>query len=140
DENLDIKKKVFANVDQYRKEDKLVTSNTSGISVEAMIEDSSADMKSHFLRTHLFNPPRYLKLLEVIPTQHTDPDLLAFVKRFGEDVLGKGVVEAKDTPNFVGNRIGTYGLQITVQEMLRHGLSVGEVDSITGPLIGRPKS
>lgn len=139
-ENLDIKKKVFANVDQYRKEGTLVTSNTSGISVEAMIEDCSADMKAHFLGTHFFNPPRYLKLLEVIPTQHTDPDVLAFVKRFGEDVLGKGVVEAKDTPNFVGNRIGTYGLQITVQEMLRHGLSVGEVDSVTGPLIGRPKS
>src|SRR5699024_5091847 len=139
-ENLDIKKKVFADVDQYRKAGTLVTSNTSGISVEAMIEDCSDDMKAHFLGTHFFNPPRYLKLLEVIPTQHTDPEVVEFVKRFGEDVLGKGVVEAKDTPNFVGNRIGTYGLQITVQEMLRHGLSVGEVDSITGPLIGRPKS
>src|SRR5699024_3553517 len=139
-EDLEIKKKVFVTLDEYRKEVTIVTSNTSGISVEAMIEDCSANMKAHFLGTHFFNPPRYLKLLEVIPTQHTDPDVLAFVKRFGEDVLGKGVVEAKDTPNFVGNRIGTYGLQITVQEMLRHGLSVGEVDSITGPLIGRPKS
>src|SRR5699024_10663868 len=102
--------------------------------------DCSEDMKKHFLGTHFFNPPRYLKLLEVIPTKHTDPDVLTFMKRFGEDVLGKGVVEAKDTPNFIGNRVGTYGLQITVQEVIRAGLTIGEVDSITGPLIGRPKS
>ena len=139
-ENLDIKKQVFANVDKYRKAGSIVSSNTSGISVEAMIEDCSDDMKAHFLGTHFFNPPRYLKLLEVIPTQHTDKDVLGFMKQFCEDKLGKGVVEAKDTPNFVGNRIGTYGLQITVKEMLKAGLSIGEVDSITGPLIGRPKS
>src|SRR5699024_2435364 len=139
-ERLDIKKQVFANVDTHRKQGTIVTSNTSGISVEAMMEDCSEDMKKHFLGTHFFNPPRYLKLLEVIPTIQTDPDVLTFMKRFGEDVLGKGVVEAKDTPNFIGNRIGTYGLQITVQEMLKAGLTIGEVDSITGPLIGRPKS
>lgn len=139
-ERLDIKKQVFANVDTHRKPGTIVTSNTSGISVEAMIEDCSEDMKKHFLGTHFFNPPRYLKLLEIIPTKDTDPDVVAFMKQFGEDVLGKGVVEAKDTPNFIGNRIGTYGLQITVQEMLNAGLTIGEVDSITGPLIGRPKS
>ncbi|MFZ3576730.1 3-hydroxyacyl-CoA dehydrogenase NAD-binding domain-containing protein [Virgibacillus sp. DJP39] len=139
-ENLDIKKKVFANVDKYRKKGSIVSSNTSGISVEAMTEDCSADFREHFLGTHFFNPPRYLKLLEVIPTKATDPEVLSFMKTFGEDVLGKGVVEAKDTPNFIANRIGTYGLLVTVQEMLKGGYSVGEVDSVTGPMIGRPKS
>src|SRR5690625_3062168 len=103
-ENLNIKKQVFSRVDEFRSEGTIVSSNTSGISVEAMIEDCSEDMKKHFLGTHFFNPPRYLKLLEVIPTKHTDPDVLAFMKQFGEDVLGKGVVEAKDTPNFIANR------------------------------------
>lgn len=139
-ENLEIKKQVFANVDKHRKKGSIVSSNTSGISVEAMIEDCSEDMKKHFLGTHFFNPPRYLKLLEVIPTSHTDPDVLEFMKVFGENVLGKGVVEAKDTPNFIANRIGTYGLLITLREMLEQGFSIGEVDSVTGPLIGRPKS
>ncbi|WP_082233473.1 3-hydroxyacyl-CoA dehydrogenase/enoyl-CoA hydratase family protein [Halobacillus massiliensis] len=139
-ENLDIKKKVFAQVDQHRKKGSIVSSNTSGISVEAMCEDCSDDFKKHFLGTHFFNPPRYLKLLEVIPTKQTDPQVLKFIKQFGEDVLGKGVVEAKDTPNFIANRIGTYGLLVTVREMLKGGYSVGEVDSVTGPMIGRPKS
>ncbi|GIO23723.1 3-hydroxyacyl-CoA dehydrogenase/enoyl-CoA hydratase family protein [Oceanobacillus sp. J11TS1] len=139
-ENLEAKKALFKKVDKYRKEGTIVSSNTSGISVEAMIEDSSKDMQEHFLGTHFFNPPRYLKLLEVIPTEKTKPEVLSFMKTFGEDVLGKGVVEAKDTPNFIANRIGTYGLLVTVQEMQKQGLGVGEVDSITGPLIGRPKS
>lgn len=139
-ENLDIKKRVFEQVDQYRKQGSIVSSNTSGISVEAMVEGRSDDFKKNFLGTHFFNPPRYLKLLEIIPTQYTCPDVLSFVKTFGEDILGKGVVEAKDTPNFIANRIGTYGLLVTVQEMLRGGYSVGEVDSVTGPLIGRPSS
>ncbi|MYL49046.1 3-hydroxyacyl-CoA dehydrogenase [Halobacillus litoralis] len=139
-ENLDIKKKVLADVDRYRKKGAFVSSNTSGISIEAMSEDCSEDFKAHFLGTHFFNPPRYLKLLEVIPTKHTSPDVLQFMKEFGEDVLGKGVVEAKDTPNFIANRIGTYGLLVTVQQMLEKGYSVGEVDSVTGPMIGRPKS
>ncbi|MBN9655465.1 enoyl-CoA hydratase/isomerase family protein [Halobacillus sp. GSS1] len=139
-ENLDIKKKVLADVDRHRKKGSFVSSNTSGISIEAMSEDCSEDFKSHFLGTHFFNPPRYLKLLEVIPTKHTSPDVLQFMKEFGEDVLGKGVVEAKDTPNFIANRIGTYGLLVTVQQMLEKGYSVGEVDSVTGPMIGRPKS
>lgn len=139
-ENLDVKKKVFARVDEVRKPGSIVTSNTSGISVERMSEDCSEDFKKHFLGTHFFNPPRYLKLLEVIPTQHTSEEVLSFMKTFGEDVLGKGVVLAKDTPNFIANRIGTYGLLLTVQEMIKGGYSVGEVDSITGPLVGRPKS
>lgn len=139
-ENLDIKKKVFAQVDEYRKPGSIVSSNTSGISVEAMASGRSEDFRKHFLGTHFFNPPRYLKLLEVIPTMDTSPEVLSFMKEFGEDVLGKGVVVAKDTPNFIANRIGTYGLLITLREMLNGGYSVGEVDSVTGPLIGRPKS
>ena len=139
-EKLEIKKQVFAEVDKHRTAGTIVSSNTSGISIEAMIEDCSEDMQKHFLGTHFFNPPRYLKLLEVIPTQHTDESVLTFMKQFGEDVLGKGVVEAKDTPNFIANRIGTYGLLVTVQEMLKADLSISQVDSVTGPLIGRPKS
>ena len=105
-----------------------------------MAEGRSEDFKKHFLGTHFFNPPRYLKLLEVIPTKDTKTEVVSFMKRFGEDILGKGVVVAKDTPNFIANRIGTYGLLVTVREMIKGGYSVGEVDSVTGPLIGRPKS
>ncbi|WP_040978971.1 3-hydroxyacyl-CoA dehydrogenase/enoyl-CoA hydratase family protein [Oceanobacillus jeddahense] len=139
-ENLEAKKELFKKVDAHRSGGTIITSNTSGISVEAMISEASEDMQEHFLGTHFFNPPRYLKLLEVIPTEKTKAEVLSFMKLFGENVLGKGVVEAKDTPNFIANRIGTYGLLVTVQEMKKQGLSVGEVDSITGPLIGRPKS
>lgn len=139
-ENLEVKQQIFSKVDQYRKQGSIVSSNTSGISVEGMAEGRSEDFQKHFLGTHFFNPPRYLKLLEVIPTQHTDPEVLSFMKTYGEDVLGKGVVVAKDTPNFIGNRIGTYGLLVTVREMIKGNYSVGEVDSITGPLIGRPSS
>ncbi|WP_197089539.1 3-hydroxyacyl-CoA dehydrogenase/enoyl-CoA hydratase family protein [Bacillus sp. SA1-12] len=139
-ENLAVKQKVFAEVDKHRKAGSIVSSNTSGISVDAMIEGRSEDFKKHFLGTHFFNPPRYLKLLEIIPTKSTDEHVLSFMKLFGEDVLGKGVVIAKDTPNFIANRIGTYGLLVTVQQLMKEGYSVGEVDSVTGPLIGRPKS
>jgi 3-hydroxyacyl-CoA dehydrogenase len=139
-ERLDIKQQVLAKVDEYRKEGSIVSSNTSGISIEAMAEGRSDDFQKHFLGTHFFNPPRYLTLLEVIPTEKTDKDVIEYMKNFAEDVLGKGVVVAKDTPNFIANRIGTYGLLVTVREMLAGGYSVGEVDSVTGPLIGRPKS
>lgn len=139
-ENLDVKKDVFAKVDKYRKRGTIVSSNTSGISIEKMSEDCSEDFRQHFLGTHFFNPPRYLKLLEVIPTKDTKPEVVEFMQTFAEDVLGKGVVLAKDTPNFIANRIGTYGLLITVQEMLKANLSISEVDSVTGPLLGRPKS
>ncbi|MBU5267282.1 3-hydroxyacyl-CoA dehydrogenase/enoyl-CoA hydratase family protein [Virgibacillus proomii] len=139
-ENLEIKKNVLANIDKYRKQGTIVSSNTSGVSIEAMSIECSEDFRKHFLGTHFFNPPRYMKLLEIIPTKDTEPQVLEFMKRFGENVLGKGVVVAKDTPNFIANRIGTYGLLVTVQEMLKGKYSVGEVDSVTGPLIGRPKS
>lgn len=139
-EKLDIKKSVFAQVDESRKPGTVVSSNTSGISIEAMAEGRSEDFRKHFLGTHFFNPPRYLKLLEIIPTKDTDPTVVEEMKQFGEDVLGKGVVEAKDTPNFIGNRIGIYGLLVTIKEMLDRGYSIGEVDSVTGRLMGRPKS
>ncbi|CAG9620815.1 3-hydroxyacyl-CoA dehydrogenase/enoyl-CoA hydratase family protein [Sutcliffiella rhizosphaerae] len=139
-ENLAIKKQLFEKVDAYRKQGSIVSSNTSGISIEAMAEGRSDDFKKNFLGTHFFNPPRYLKLLEVIPTKDTDSETVSFIKTFGEDVLGKGIVVAKDTPNFIANRIGTYGLLVTVREMLEGGYSIGEVDSVTGPVIGRPKS
>ncbi|SOC13253.1 3-hydroxyacyl-CoA dehydrogenase [Ureibacillus xyleni] len=139
-ENLEIKQKLFERIDGVRTPGTIVTSNTSGISVNAMIEGRSDDFQKHFLGTHFFNPPRYLKLLEIIPTEYTSKEVLGFMKTFAEDVLGKGVVIGKDTPNFVANRIGTYGLLITLREMLDRGYSVGEVDSVTGPLIGRPKS
>jgi 3-hydroxyacyl-CoA dehydrogenase len=139
-ENLEVKKSVFARVDEVRKPGTIVSSNTSGISIEAMAEGRSEDFKKHFLGTHFFNPPRYLKLLEIIPTKDTAQEVVSYMKTFGEEVLGKGVVMAKDTPNFIANRIGTYGLLVTVREMMKGGYSVGEVDTITGPLIGRPKS
>ena len=139
-ENLDVKRQVFERIDQYRKAGSIVSSNTSGISIEAMAKGRSDDFQKHFLGTHFFNPPRYLKLLEVIPTERTDSEVVQYIKRFAEDALGKGVVLAKDTPNFIANRIGTYGLLVAVNEMEKGGYSVGEVDSVTGPLIGRPKS
>ncbi|XBP82817.1 3-hydroxyacyl-CoA dehydrogenase NAD-binding domain-containing protein [Bacillus velezensis] len=139
-ENLDVKKQIFSLVDEYRKPGSIVSSNTSGISVTKMAEGRSADFKAHFLGTHFFNPARYLKLLEIIPIQETDPDVLEFMTSFAENTLGKGVVIAKDTPNFIANRIGTYGLLVTVREMLSSGCRIGEVDTVTGPLIGRPKS
>lgn len=139
-ENLDIKKDVWKKIDAYRKAGTLTSTNTSGISVEKIIAECSKDLRKHFVGTHFFNPPRYLKLLEIIPAKDTDPNVVQFIKSFAENKLGKGVVEAKNTPNFIANRIGTYGLLITVREMITHGYRIGEVDSITGRLIGRPKS
>ncbi|BAQ08554.1 3-hydroxyacyl-CoA dehydrogenase [Bacillus sp. OxB-1] len=139
-ENLAVKKALYEKIETVRKPGTIVTSNTSGISIEAMAEGRSEDFRKHFLGTHFFNPPRYLKLLEIIPASSTSREVLDFMTRFGEDRLGKGVVIAKDTPNFIANRIGTYGLLITLQEMEKRGYSIGEVDSVTGTLIGRPKS
>lgn len=139
-ENLAIKKSLYEKIDAVRTPGTIISSNTSGISINAMADGRSEDFRKHFLGTHFFNPPRYLKLLEVIPAQDTLPEVVEFMQQFGENRLGKGVVLAKDTPNFVGNRIGTYGLLITLQVMKEKGYSVGEVDSVTGPLIGRPKS
>ncbi|UED76025.1 3-hydroxyacyl-CoA dehydrogenase/enoyl-CoA hydratase family protein [Brevibacillus sp. DP1.3A] len=139
-ENIEVKKSVFAMVEAHRKPGTIVSSNTSGVSINEMAEGRSDDFRKHFLGTHFFNPPRYLKLLELIPGLDTDPQVISFMKHFGEHVLGKGMVVCKDTPNFIANRIGTYGLQVSIHEMVRLGLGVDEVDALTGPVIGRPKS
>src|SRR5699024_9819396 len=109
-EDLTVKQNIFATIEQYRSKDTIVSSNTSGISVESMVDYCSNDFRKHFLGTHFFNPPRYLKLLEIIPTKDTDEKVLVSMKQFAENILGKGVVEAKNTPNFIANRIGTFGL------------------------------
>ncbi|MCT4792905.1 MULTISPECIES: 3-hydroxyacyl-CoA dehydrogenase/enoyl-CoA hydratase family protein [Exiguobacterium] len=139
-ERLDVKQQLFATIEPFLREDAIVSSNTSGISIEAMREGRSDSFNARFLGTHFFNPPRYLKLLELIPTRDTNPEVVQFMKQFAEERLGKGVVIAKDTPNFIGNRIGTYGLLVTMDEMKKGGYSIGEVDSVTGPLLGRPSS
>ncbi|MGE5704316.1 MAG: 3-hydroxyacyl-CoA dehydrogenase family protein, partial [Clostridia bacterium] len=139
-ENLDVKKKVFAMVEQHRKPGSIVSSNTSGISINAMSEGRSDEFRAHFLGTHFFNPPRYLKLLEIIPGASTSPEIVSFMMHFGSHVLGKGTVLCKDTVNFIANRIGTYSMQVMLHEMLRLDLSIDEVDALTGPAIGRPKS
>ncbi|WP_072328860.1 MULTISPECIES: 3-hydroxyacyl-CoA dehydrogenase/enoyl-CoA hydratase family protein [unclassified Paenibacillus] len=139
-EKLEAKKQLFARLEAYLRPGTVVSSNTSGISIDAMSADCSEAFKRHFLGTHFFNPPRYMKLLELIPGKETDPEIIAGMKRFCERRLGKGVVLAKDTPNFIANRIGTYGLLVTLREMSEQGFTVEEVDAVTGPAMGRPKS
>ncbi|QDP41897.1 3-hydroxyacyl-CoA dehydrogenase/enoyl-CoA hydratase family protein [Radiobacillus deserti] len=139
-ENLAIKQQLYEKVEQVWKPGTIVTSNTSGISINAMVEGRSDAFKEHFLGTHFFNPPRYMKLLEIIPGEQTNPEIVEEMKQFGEKTLGKGVVVAKDTPNFIANRIGTFGLLVTLSEMLEKGYTVEEVDAVTGPAMGRPKS
>lgn len=139
-ENLQAKQQLISRIEKVWKPGTIVTSNTSGISIHAMVQEAGDEFKKHFMGTHFFNPPRYMKLLEIIPTQQTDPAIVAFMTDFCEKKLGKGVVQAKDTPNFIANRIGTYGLLVTLREMLAGGYSVEEVDAVTGPAMGRPKS
>ncbi|MEK4511182.1 3-hydroxyacyl-CoA dehydrogenase/enoyl-CoA hydratase family protein [Paenibacillus sp. FSL K6-2524] len=139
-ENLQIKKDLLSKVERYWKPGMIVSSNTSGISIHEMVVDCSEAFQRHFLGTHFFNPPRYMKLLEIIPGPLTDPAIVQQMRTLGEKALGKGVVLAKDTPNFIANRIGTYGLLITMQAMVEQGFTVEEVDAVTGPAMGRPKS
>ncbi|MBM3289865.1 MAG: 3-hydroxyacyl-CoA dehydrogenase, partial [Candidatus Hydrogenedentes bacterium] len=139
-EDLAVKRKVFAEVKKHRKPGTITTTNTSGISVASMLEGMDDDFKKHFLGTHFFNPPRYLKLLEIIPHPSTDKSIIAFMADFFENVLGKGVVYAKDTPNFIANRILTFGSQYIMHEMVKDGLSVEEVDAVTGPAVGHASS
>lgn len=139
-ERLEIKKSILKTIEGVRKEGAIVSTNTSGISVNAMAEECGEEFRRHFLGTHFFNPPRHMKLLEIIPGFDTDPDITQFMVDFCTKRLGKGVVLAKDTPNFISNRIGTYGLLVTLQEMVRNSYSVEEVDAATGPVLGRPKS
>ena len=139
-ENLDVKKAVFTNVEKYRKPGTLITSNTSGIPIHLMIEGRSEDFQKNFCGTHFFNPPRYLKLFEIIPTPKTDPEVVSFLLHYADLYLGKTPVLCKDTPAFIANRVGIYGIMETLYATLELGLTVEEVDKLTGPVIGRPKS
>ena len=139
-EDLAIKKLVLAKAAEHRRPGSILTSNTSGLSVAAMCEGLDEEFRRHFMGTHFFNPPRYLKLLEIIPGPDTDPEVVARISDFVDRRLGKGVVTAKDTPNFVANRIGVFGMLDGIQAMTEQGLTVEEVDFLTGPLVGHPKS
>lgn len=139
-ERLDIKNSLFEEVEKYRKPGTLITSNTSGIPIHQMAEGRSEDFKKHFCGTHFFNPPRYLRLLEIIPTKYTDPGVVEFLVKYGDLHLGKTTVLAKDTPAFIANRIGVFGIMSIFRLAEKTGLSIDEIDSLTGPLIGRPKS
>lgn len=139
-ERLDIKQQVFSAVEKYRRPGTLITSNTSGIPIHLMTEGRSEDFKRHFCGTHFFNPPRYLRLLEIIPTPDTDPAVTDFLLHYGDLYLGKTTVLCKDTPAFVANRVGVYGIMAIFGLVEKMGLTIDEVDALTGPLIGRPKS
>jgi 3-hydroxyacyl-CoA dehydrogenase len=139
-ERLDVKQQVFARLEEVRKPGTIVSSNTSGLPIVKMVEGRSPDFRKNFLVTHFFNPVRYMRLLEVIPGAETDPEVVAFLTDFGRFLLGKGIVFGKDTPNFVANRIGVYALMDTVHAMVEMDYQVDEVDAITGPAMGHPKS
>ena len=139
-ERLDIKKSVFEKLEKYRTPGTLITSNTSGIPIHFMSEGRSEDFQKHFCGTHFFNPARYLKLFEIIPGPKTSKDVLEFLNGYGEQFLGKTSVIAKDTPAFIGNRIGIFGIQSLFHQVKSLGLTVEEIDKLTGPVIGRPKS
>ncbi len=139
-ENLKIKQDLLKRIEPLRKPGSIVSSNTSGIPLKSMSAGRSAEFKQHFLGTHFFNPVRYMKLLEIIAGEETLPEVLDFMADYGERILGKGIVWAKDTPNFVGNRIGVQGMVKTMQLMLEEGLTIPEVDALFGPAMGRPKT
>lgn len=139
-ENLDIKKQVFEQVEQHRKPGSIISSNTSGIPIHMMAEGRSEDFKANFCGTHFFNPPRYLRLLEIIPTPYTNPELVDFLMRYGDKFLGKTTVLCKDTPAFIANRVGVYSIMALLHLVEKMDLTVEEVDKYTGPALGRPKS
>src|SRR6478672_6844998 len=139
-ERLDIKQSLYEQVEKFRKPGTLITSNTSGIPIHLLSKGRSDDFKKNFCGTHFFNPPRYLRLLEIIPTPETDPEVVDFLMHYGDLYLGKTTVLAKDTPAFIANRIGVFGLMAIFGLVDSLKLTVDEVDALTGPLIGRPKS
>lgn len=139
-ERLDIKKAVYEQIEKFRKPGTLITSNTSGIPIHFMSEGRSEDFQKHFCGTHFFNPVRYLKLFEIIPGPQTSPEVLSFLNEYGSKFLGKTSVVAKDTPAFIGNRIGIFGIMSLFHLVKEMGLTIEEVDKLTGPVIGRPKS
>lgn len=139
-ERLDVKREVLAAIESVRRPGTLVTTNTSGLSVAAMAEGRSKEFREHFAATHFFNPPRYMKLVEIVPTEDTAPEVTELLGELCTNRLGKGVVVARDTPNFIANRIGTYGMLVTLADTIRFGLTVEEADALTGPAMGRPKT
>jgi 3-hydroxyacyl-CoA dehydrogenase len=139
-ENLEIKRKLFERVEQYMKWGAIVSSNTSGLSIKAMTEGRGSEFKRNFLVTHFFNPVRFMKLLEIVPGEETDQEVIDTWVKIGRDRLGKGIVFGKDTPNFIANRIGVYGLMKVIHLMIQDGYTIEEVDAIFGPPMGRPKS
>ena len=139
-ERLDIKQMMYEKVEKYRKPGTLVSSNTSGIPIHLMAEGRSEDFKKHFCGTHFFNPPRYLRLLEIIPTPHTSPEVVDFLMEYGDLFLGKTTVHCKDTPAFIANRIGVFSIMLIFNSMEKLGLTIDEIEALTGPIIGRPKS
>lgn len=139
-EKLEPKRELWARVEKLAGEDAVLSSNTSGIPLSSIAEGRSQEFRRRFLGTHFFNPPRYLKLLEIIPTEDTDPKIVEDVREFGERVLGKGGVIAKDTPNFIGNRLGSFSGMNSIRYIFENGFGIEEVDALTGPLIGRPKT
>ena len=139
-ERLDIKKIVFEKLEKHRTPGTIISSNTSGIPIKFMNEGRSEDFQKHFAVTHFFNPPRYLKLFEVVPGPDCKQEVTDFLMMYGEKFLGKTSVLAKDTPAFIGNRIGIFGIQSLFHQVKELGLTVEEVDKLTGPVIGRPKS
>lgn len=139
-ENLEIKRKLFAQIDEHRRPGSLITSNTSGLSISELLAGRSDDFVSNFFVSHFFNPVRFMRLLELVPGEKTDPDVFNQFAQFGFETLGKGIVYGKDTPNFVANRIGVYGLMYTLHALRRDGLSIEEVDTVFGPAAGRPRS
>ena len=139
-EELEPKRALVARIDRLRKKGSIVSSNTSGLPIATIAANATADFKAHFLGTHFFNPPRYMKLLEVIPTKETKPEITELVRDFAERRLGKGVVLCKDTPNFIANRLASISGASLVDYVLAHGYTIEETDAIAGPLIGRPKT
>ncbi|NBC24642.1 MAG: 3-hydroxyacyl-CoA dehydrogenase, partial [Bacteroidetes bacterium] len=139
-ENLDIKNKLFEKVEKYRKEGTIVSSNTSGIPIQLMSKERSEDFQQHFCGTHFFNPPRYLRLLEIIPGPKTQPEVLDKLSQFGDLVLGKETVQAKDTPAFIANRVGVYAMAYIFKAAENLGLPINVVDKLTGPALSRPKT
>ncbi|MCA0383373.1 MAG: 3-hydroxyacyl-CoA dehydrogenase/enoyl-CoA hydratase family protein [Bacteroidetes bacterium] len=139
-ERLDIKQIIYEQVEKYRKPGTLITSNTSGIPIHMLSQGRSEDFRKHFCGTHFFNPPRYLRLLEIIPTPDTDPAIVDFLMQYGDLYLGKTTVLCKDTPAFIANRIGVFSMMAIMRVMEQQGLTTDEIDALTGPAIGRPKS
>ncbi len=139
-ERLDIKRELFKKVESVRKPGTIVSTNTSGIRISEIAAGFSDDFRKHFLGTHFFNPPRYMKLLEIIPTNETSKEVIETISEFGEKVLGKGIVYCKDTPNFIANRIGVFAVMYVLHYMLQNGFTIEEVDELTGPVTGKPKS